>query len=323
MPAAANIFPASDGTIKQAAQLIARGKLVAFPTETVYGLGADATNDKAIAALFAAKNRPDFNPLIIHIAKREQLDELVEPNDAADQLIEHFWPGPLTLVLKRKQGCAVSLLASAGLDTLAVRMPDHPTALKLITLAGKPIAAPSANRSGTLSPTIPMHVAESLGNKVDMILAEGKCKVGVESTVLDLTGETPTILRHGGVTRERLARILDNIESSTHDDPARPKSPGQMASHYAPKLPLRMEVSEAGPDEAFLLFGPAFAFKGGALRLNLSEAGDLEEAAASLFAKLRELDQPRFKGIAVAPIHEQGIGAAINDRLRRAAAPRD
>jgi L-threonylcarbamoyladenylate synthase len=318
MPAAANILPASTATIKQAADLLLQGKLVAFPTETVYGLGADATNDRAVAAIFKAKNRPEFNPLIIHVAKPEQLDAQIIWNDTAHLLAQNLWPGPLTLVLPRAATSNISLLASAGLDSLAVRIPNHATALKLLSTLNRPVAAPSANRSGTLSPTLPMHVAESLGNKVDMILADGKCQIGVESTVVDLTGSEPVILRHGGITLERLRRVLPNIVA-TNGDPRQPKSPGQLAAHYAPKIPLRMNVTNANPDEAYLLFGPSFVFKGGALRVNLSEAGDLEEAAANLFAKLRELDQPRFKGIAVSPIHEQGLGAAINDRLRRAA----
>ncbi len=316
------ILAASPAAIAQAAALLREGKLVAFPTETVYGLGADATNDRAVAAIYAAKGRPQFNPLIAHVAEARDLDDLIVWNDAARLLAEHFWPGPLTLVLPRRADSPVALLASAGLDTLAVRIPAHPVALELLRATGRPVVAPSANASGKLSPTTPAHVAESLSDNVELILAGGKCAVGVESTVLDLTTPRPTILRPGAITREMLERQLSRVFEATHDD-ASPKSPGMMASHYAPHLPLRLEATTVAPDEALLAFGPDVFVKGGATRLNLSPTGDLTEAASNLFAMLRQLDQLHFNGIAVMPIPALGLGIAINDRLQRAAAPRD
>lgn len=317
----APIQPPTPQALAQAADLIRQGKLVAFPTETVYGLGADATNDKAVAMIYEAKGRPQFNPLIVHVAEPTELDDLVIRNETAQLLTSIFWPGPLTLVLPRASRSPISLLASAGLETLAVRCPNHPVAQKLIQLAGKPIAAPSANISGGLSPTEASHVADSLGDKVDFILDGGHSRVGVESTVLDLTGKVPTILRHGGVTYEDLTALLGDVHCADHDDNA-PKSPGMLSSHYAPTLPVRLDVIDAHPDEAFLTFGNAQKITGGAMRLNLSETGDLVEAAGNLFSMLRDLDRPRFQGIAVMPIPENGLGAAINDRLHRAAAPR-
>jgi L-threonylcarbamoyladenylate synthase len=322
------IVPASPAMIAKAAALLRDGKLVAFPTETVYGLGGDATNDRAIANIFEAKGRPEFNPLIAHIADMHDLDALVISNETARRLVEQFWPGPLTLVLPKAKECPVSLLASAGLDTLAVRMPAHPVALDLLRAFGGPVAAPSANASGKLSPTSPQHVAESLNDKVDLILDGGQTIVGVESTVLDLTSPKATILRPGGVTQEQLESILGPVRLSVHDETA-PKSPGMLSSHYAPHLPLRLNASSAADDEALLCFGPDTHVKGGAMRLNLSAKGDLKEAAANLFSMLRQLDQPPVhrsifvhRSIAVMPIPRTGLGMAINDRLQRAAAPR-
>jgi L-threonylcarbamoyladenylate synthase len=316
MPTASIIQP-DNAAIIRAAELLRTGKLVAFPTETVYGLGGDATNDKAIAAIYAAKGRPQFNPLIIHVAEPAALDDLIIWSDTARLLAQQFWPGPLTLVLPRKQNAPVSLLASAGLDTLGVRIPAHPVAQNLLKSVGLPIAAPSANASGKLSPTTPVHVAESLGDNVDLILAGGKTHVGVESTVLNLASPRPTLLRPGGVTKEQLEALLGPIDVATgaSDTPA---SPGMLASHYAPNLPLRMNAESVADDEALLAFGPAMFLKGGATRLNLSPEGDLQEAAANLFAMLRLLDLPRLKGIAVMPIPMTGLGLAINDRLQRA-----
>ena len=312
------IVPASPDAIGEAAALLRAGKLVAFPTETVYGLGADATNDNAVAAIYAAKGRPQFNPLIIHVAEKGDLETLVIWSATARVLAEAFWPGPLTLVLPRAASCPVSLLASAGLGSLAVRIPAHAVARDLLRATGRPIAAPSANASGKLSPTAASHVADSLGDNVDFILDGGVANVGVESTVLDLTTSRPTILRHGGVTREALLRILGALHAATHDDTS-PKSPGMTASHYAPTLPLRLDAVEAGADEALLAFGSDTGIKGGALRLNLSPQGDVNEAAANLFAMLRQLDQSVLRGIAVMPIPATGLGVAIRDRLARAA----
>ncbi len=308
------LVPVSPQSITRAATLLREGKLVAFPTETVYGLGADATNDKAVAAIYAAKGRPEFNPLIIHVAEARALDNLIEWNETARTLADQFWPGPLTLVLPRKKDSPVSLLASAGMDTLAVRIPSHSVARQLLKEAGRPIAAPSANASGKLSPTTPLHVAESLGDKVDLIIAGGKSEIGLESTVVDLVSPQPRILRHGGITKEQLERAIGEVGVGGDKILA----PGMLPSHYAPNLPLRLNADSAAADEALLAFGPDVLVKGGAARLNLSDKGDLHEAAANLFAMLRQLDKPQFHGIAVMPIPDTGLGAAINDRLQRA-----
>ncbi len=312
------IRPASPDSIAAAARLLAEGRLVAFPTETVYGLGADAGCDRAVAAVFAAKGRPSFNPLIIHVAAAAEADSLVAVDARARALMERFWPGPLTQVLPRRAGAPVSLLASAGLDSLAVRLPAHAVARALIEAAGRPLAAPSANRSGRVSPTTAQHVARCLGGRVAMILDGGPCRVGVESTVLDLCHPRPTLLRPGGVAAEDLAEILGEEPHAPAADPTLPRSPGMLASHYAPGLPVRLGACCPRPGEALLAFGPAPADA----TLNLSPHGDLEEAAANLFAMLRALDRPEFNGIAVMPVPGHGLGRAINDRLRRAAAPR-
>jgi L-threonylcarbamoyladenylate synthase len=312
-----SIIPVSSESIARGAALLRAGKLVAFPTETVYGLGADATNDRAVAAVYTAKGRPQINPLIIHVADARALNDLIEWNDMAHHLAAQFWPGPLTLVLPRRKNSPVSLLASAGMDTLAVRIPSHPAALQLLREVTLPIAAPSANASGKLSPTTPLHVAESLGDEVDLILAGGKSQLGLESTVLNLVSEKPTILRHGGITKEQLEKIVGAIDVADSGTGTL-LSPGMLASHYAPDLPLRLHAKSAADDEALLAFGPDMFVKGGAVRLNLSEAGDLGEAAANLFSMLRQLDQPKFRSIAVMPIPDAGLGTAINDRLKRA-----
>ncbi|MFA5040613.1 MAG: L-threonylcarbamoyladenylate synthase [Bdellovibrionales bacterium] len=314
------LLPVDDNSIDRAAALLRDGKLVAFPTETVYGLGADATNGRAVAAIYEAKGRPSFNPLIIHVADVSALDPLVEWNDTARLLAATFWPGPLTLILPRKNGSPVSLLASAGLETLAVRIPSHADAQKLLRATGLPIAAPSANASGKLSPTTPEHVAESLGDKVDLILAGGRTQIGVESTVLNLISPSPTILRPGGITQEQLEAALgQKISLYEAASTNAPPSPGMLASHYAPHLPVRLNVTTVSPNEAFLAFGAEGSVKGGKKRLNLSPTGDLNEAAANLFAMLRDLDNPSCSGIAVASIPNIGLGVAINDRLKRAA----
>jgi L-threonylcarbamoyladenylate synthase len=308
-------------SIAEAARLILEGGLVAFPTETVYGLGGDATNERAVAAIFEAKGRPQFNPLISHVLGPDEAKRLVRWNDTADRLAARFWPGPLTLVLPRAKESPVALLATAGLDTVAVRAPAHPMAQALIRAVGRPLAAPSANRSGAVSPTRAEHVVQSLGDRVKMILDGGPCQVGLESTVLDLTTAPPTLLRPGGATREAIEAVIGPIAVSDaipSGDSAR-KSPGQLASHYAPRRPVRLNASGVAADEGLLAFGPDVP-SGARLTLNLSPAGDLGEAAANLFAMLRALDQPGVGRIAVMPIPEMGLGLAINDRLRRAAA---
>jgi L-threonylcarbamoyladenylate synthase len=314
----ADIAPVSAAAIASAAALLHAGRLVAFPTETVYGIGGDATNDHAVAAIFAAKSRPRFNPLIVHIRDLAEAERLAVFNSPARHAAARFWPGPLTLVLPRQPSAGVSLLASAGLDTVAVRVPAHPVAQALLREAGRPIAAPSANRSGRVSPTEAVHVAEDLGDDVAMILDGGPTPLGLESTVMDLSGEAPALLRPGAVTLEALTELLGPIALPRT---GLPKSPGMLASHYAPQLPVRVAATEARPGEALLAFGPD-APSGFAEVLWLSRSGDLAEAAANLFAMLRQLDRPSFTGIAVMPIPEHGLGRTINDRLRRAAAPR-
>ncbi len=313
------ILPASDAAIEQAAACLSDGSLVAFPTETVYGLGADARDDGAVARIFAAKDRPSFNPLIVHLADTGQAQRYVTFDARARDLAQRFWPGPLTLVLPRAANCALSLLVSAGLDTVAVRVPAHPLARDLMARFDGPIAAPSANASGEVSPTRAEHVAQSLGARVDLILDGGACDVGLESTVLDLSGDAPALLRHGSVTLEELENVLGPVEDATAPaDGAPPRSPGQLARHYAPSIPVRLDADTVAPDEALLAFGDN-APAGAARARNLSPSGDLTEAAANLFAALHELDDPAYRAIAVTPIPDTGLGRAINDRLRRAA----
>lgn len=316
---------AGAAAIEEAAQLIRAGRLVAFPTETVYGLGADAGNDAAVASIFAAKRRPRFNPLIVHVAEPTTARRLADFPPLADKLAERFWPGPLTLVLRRRPEASVSLLACAGLDTVALRLPAHPVALELIARAGRPIAAPSANPSGQVSPTTAAHVVDGLGERVAMVLDGGPCRVGLESTVLDLSGTAPVLLRPGGTPREAIESLTGPLAgplAPTPEGGAQPRSPGQLESHYAPRLRLRlMAQAPERPNEALLAFGP-HPPAGYARVINLSPTGNLIEAAANLFAALRALDRPDYAAIAAMPIPESGLGQAINDRLRRAAAPR-
>jgi L-threonylcarbamoyladenylate synthase len=334
MRAMTRIVTANDEAVKEAAGIIKSGGLVGMPTETVYGLAGNALDGTAIAKIFEAKGRPQFNPLIIHCADAEEAAKYVVMDERARVCAQKFWPGPLTMILPRAKDCKVSELAGAGLPTLGVRVPGHVVALKLIKEAGVPLAAPSANVSGTISPTSPAHVAESLGDKVDMILAAGACKVGLESTVLDLSGEVPVILRPGAVTAEDVGNVLGvkveyELEASESKN-AKPKSPGQLLKHYAPNIPLRLNAVDVEPGEALLSFGSErfMAVRGvGAVKdmpddakRNLSDAGDLYQAAANLFAMLKELDKPVFTRIAVMAIPETGLGIAMNDRLRRAAA---
>ncbi|HEU0070643.1 MAG TPA: L-threonylcarbamoyladenylate synthase [Alphaproteobacteria bacterium] len=319
------IRAADNDAVKDAGALLRAGKLVAFPTETVYGLGADATDDAAVAAIYAAKGRPQFNPLIVHVADMAAAEPLVEIGETARKLARAFWPGPLTLVLPRKSSGGLSLLVSAGLDSVAIRSPDHPVARALLAAAGRPVAAPSANRSTEVSPTTAQHVAESfdgIENGPALILDGGATAVGIESTVIDLSGQQPTLLRPGGVTLEQLEAVIGPVARADHrtdlGDAPRP-SPGMMARHYAPRCPVRLNASSVTGSEALLAFGPPLP--GAAQTLNLSARGDLSEAAANLFAMLRVLDKPGFSAIAVMPIPDEGLGLAINDRLARAATP--
>ncbi len=305
--------------IARAAEALRRGELVGLPTETVYGLAGDAGSDRAVAAIFAAKDRPRFNPLIVHVARLAAAERLAVFDARAHRLAAAFWPGPLTLVLPRRADGGVSLLCSAGLDTLAVRMPAHDVARAVIRAAGLPLAAPSANPSGRLSPTTAAHVVEGLGDRVALVLDGGPCPVGVESTVVDLTGASAVLLRPGGVPEEPITRLIGPLVRPRSGGPL--KSPGMLESHYAPQLPLRLDARDVAPDEALLAFGPG-APAGARATLNLSPRGDVEEAAAHLFDYLRRLDASGARAIAAMAVPEHGIGRAINDRLRRAAAPR-
>ena len=323
MPRAAPLPPRKTD-LARAARLLRRGALVAFPTETVYGLGADATSDEAVAAIYAAKGRPSFNPLIAHVATLGAARRLARFDDRATALAKAFWPGPLTLVLPRRKDCAVSWLASAGLPSLALRVPDHPVALALLRACGRPVVAPSANRSGRVSPTSAAHVRRDLGMRVAMILDGGDCRVGVESTVIDLTGPKPVLLRPGGVTKSDAEAVLGERLRRTKPmtGGAARLSPGLLASHYAPRARVRLGASTPAAGEAYLAFGGIPAMPAGGAALDLSARRDLAEAAANLFAMLRALDRSGAATIAVAPIPRRGLGLAINDRLERAAAPR-
>jgi L-threonylcarbamoyladenylate synthase len=309
----------------EAVRVLAGGGLVAFPTETVYGLGADATNGAAVARLYAAKGRPAFNPLIAHVASEIGAHRLARFDAAAERLAAAFWPGPLTLVLPKAENCPVADLATAGLDSIAVRLPQHPVALDIIRGFGGPVVAPSANRSGHVSPTTAAHVLADLGGRIDLIVDGGAAPVGVESTVVACLGQSfgePALLRPGGVTRGDIERVLgEPLADATAPGHDAPRAPGMLTSHYAPHTPLRLEAKLVAPAEALLAFGPKLAGDAaGAVKvLNLSARGDLVEAAANLFSHLRALDAAGATAIAVMPIPHEGLGEAINDRLRRAA----
>ncbi|MEO1248637.1 MAG: L-threonylcarbamoyladenylate synthase [Pseudomonadota bacterium] len=313
------ILSDTPANIEKAAEALRAGELVAFATETVYGLGADATDDQAVARLFAAKGRPRFNPLISHIADDSALTDLAEIDERADTLAETLWPGPLTLVLPRREGGPICDLACAGLATVAVRMPAHPTARALISAAGRPIAAPSANRSGAVSATTVKHVMNDLAGQVRFVLASGRPEAGIESTIIDLTDDQPRLLRPGAIPREDIEALIGPLATGK-DSPDGPRSPGRLASHYAPRASLRLSVDIPEIGEAYLAFGPTL--HKGDLVLNLSEKGDMTQAAGNLYAMLRSLDELGVDRIAVAPIPQEGLGDAINDRLQRAAAPR-
>ena len=299
----------------QAAALLREGQLVAFPTETVYGLGADATNGAAVATIFEAKQRPHFNPLIAHLSENAMVDEIALWNEEARALAKAFWPGALTLVLPRKPDCIIADIVSAGLDTIAVRIPSHLHARALLRATGRPVAAPSANRSGRISPTMAAHVNEEFDVQVAMVLDGGSCEIGLESTVVGFPDGRPALLRPGGISLEDLELVVGHIMAVTN--PAAPQSPGQLASHYAPNKKLRLNAMNCAAGELLVGFG---AVHDGPY--NLSPRGDLREAAANLFAMLRQADQGPGQVIAVASIPNEGVGRAINDRLQRAAAPR-
>jgi L-threonylcarbamoyladenylate synthase len=312
------ILAATQEAIAAAGAALRGGALVAFPTETVYGLGADATDAGAVAASFAAKGRPRFNPLIVHVADLERVDELGSLTDSARRLAAAFWPGALTLVVAKAPTCPVADLATAGLATVALRVPAHPIARALLNAADRPIAAPSANRSGHVSPTTAAHVAADLGAGLSIILDGGPTPIGLESTVVDASAAEPLILRLGGLAREQMECVLGHPLALARGAPGSPASPGMLARHYAPAAKLRLDAGEVREGEALLAFGPRVP-EHAAATINLSPSGDLVEAAANLFSALRELDAAGARSIAVMPIPDLGLGAAINDRLQRAA----
>ena len=324
-PEATRRLRADPAGLAEAAGLLSAGRLVAFPTETVYGLGADATDPAAVARIFAAKARPSFNPLIAHLPERAAARREGAFDRAAEQLAEAFWPGPLTLVVPATAGTSVCDLARAGLPSLALRVPGSPLAQDLLRRVARPVAAPSANRSGRVSPTLPEHVLSDLDGRIAAILDGGPTAVGVESTVVACLGGTPRLLRPGGITREDLRAVLGRaIADAGAVDAGQPIGPGLLASHYAPRARVRLEARRIAPGEAALLFGGEApeGLAEAAAAFDLSPGADLVEAAAGLFAALRRLDESGAAVIAVGPIPDTGLGEAINDRLRRAAAPR-
>ena len=315
--------PEGGATAALAARVLAAGGLVAFPTETVYGLGADATNAEAVARLYEAKGRPSFNPLIAHVTDAAAARALARFDPDAERLAAAFWPGPLTLVLPRRPDCPVAELATAGLDTIAVRVPSHPVARDILAAVGRPLVAPSANRSGHVSPTTAQHVLADLRGRIELIVDGGPTPMGLESTIVACL-DPAVLLRPGALPRAQIERVVHLGEStSTHADAA-PVAPGQLASHYAPRARLRLHAQNVQTGEALLAFGPVApeGAERAALMLNLSARGDLIEAAANLFSHLRALDAAGAATIAVMPVPHAGLGEAINDRLARAAAPR-
>lgn len=323
------IKQATADTIQEAARLLQAGELVAFPTETVYGLGADATHAQAVTKIYTLKNRPSFNPLICHVPDLDAVTQLAVCNERTRAIAQAFWPGPLTLVLPQLPDNGVAEIATAGLPTIAVRVPQHPTALALLKAVGRPVVAPSANPSGEVSPTSALHVAKSFADRAPFILADGSSTVGVESTILDLSQEMPILLRPGSVTREEIEAVIGPVQLPTSANPDQITAPGQLTRHYATDTPLRLKAVDVRAGEALLAFG-SVKFIGVAgigfakdmpahLYRNLSAEGDLNEAAANLFRMMRDLDQSGASSIAVMAIPDTGIGLAINDRLQRAA----
>ena len=321
------ILPAGEAAVAAAARCLAGGGLVGFPTETVYGLGADATNPAAVARLYQAKGRPSFNPLIAHVGDLEAARGIAAFDATANALASAFWPGPLTLVLPKAKGCTVANLATAGLDTIALRVPAHPVAQAILRAFGGPIVAPSANLSGHVSPTTAAHVHGDLAGRLDLIVDGGSVAVGLESTIVACLGE-PMLLRPGGLPRAELERVLGRAlhqpAGGAEGQPGRPLAPGMLTAHYAPRTRLRLDADSVAAGEALLAFGPArvTGTDSAAAVMNLSSRGDLAEAAANLFGYLRELDAKGARAIAVMPVPSHGLGDAINDRLRRGAVGR-
>lgn len=316
----AQILYPSPENLELLAQKLVAGQLVAFPTETVYGLGADATHSKSVASIYQAKGRPSFNPLIAHYASLEAAQQDAVFSTEALAFAHAFWPGPLTLVLPKKADSQVSNLATAGLNTIAVRIPSHPDALALLKKCNKPIVAPSANPSGFLSPVTAQQVEKGLGHTIEWILDGGKTARGLESTIVDVTTSIPTILRHGPITHTMLTKVISTTHETNHTDALAPKSPGMLLQHYAPHCPLRLTIDNPQEGEALLAFGPGLIPLGFETVLNLSVTGNLQEAATNLFDYLHHLDdQPNIKKIAVMRIPNVDLGIAINDKLRRAA----
>lgn len=315
------IHPADEGAIARAGERLRSGALVAFPTETVYGLGADARNGEAVARIFQAKGRPRFNPLIVHVPDLAQAAGIGQISKQAERLALAFWPGPLTLVVERRAGCGLSDLVSAGLPTVAIRVPDHPVARALLRAADRPLAAPSANRSGHVSATRAEHVARDFAQHNLMIIDGGPTAFGLESTIVGVTGDNAVLLRSGAIETGVIEQVLGRSLLRSGEVGDRPNAPGQLASHYAPRAHLRLNVTEVRADEALLAFGAVVPASRGQI-INLSLRANLIEAAANLFASLRALDDAGTGAIAVMPIPDEGLGEAINDRLRRAAAPR-
>lgn len=314
-----SIATADAAGVARAIGILRAGGLVAFPTETVYGLGADARRELAVARIFEAKKRPRFNPLIVHVHDLQHAQSLGTFGSIALRLADTFWPGPLTLVVPRRTGCAVALLAGAGLDTIALRVPAHPVVRQVLEYSGFALAAPSANASGSVSATTATHVAESLGAAVDLILDGGPAPLGIESTIVGFENERPLLLRPGALARDDIETVAGRLGEAPGDAVV---SPGRLRSHYAPQTPLRLDARAAQETEAFLAFGSDVSAHTGPTR-NLSPAGDLREAAANLFTMLRELDAAGCSAIAVMSVPGHGLGEAITDRLRRAAAPKD
>ena len=322
------ILPATEAAVAAAARVLAEGGLVAFPTETVYGLGADAANPAAIAHLYQAKGRPAFNPLIAHVGDIAAARKIARFDAAATALAEAFWPGPLTLVLPKTHGCAVADLATAGLDTVAIRIPAHPVARDILRTFGGPVVAPSANLSGHVSPTTAAHVQSDLAGRIDLIVDGGPVAVGVESTIVGCFDQ-PMLLRPGGLPRAEIERVLGRTlvqpPADTETDSGQPLAPGMLASHYAPRAKVRLNAVTLEAGEALLAFGlgAISGIDAASAVMNLSERGDLDEAAANLFGHLRALDGKGVGAIAVMAVPDEGLGEAINDRLRRAAVGRE